>query len=73
MIPSLFSSSSSLFVCLQTKCRTDIIKRFRHQRKKLQRLKLHFVYDGNTACLFNIRLNLTPLGQARQFIETCGT
>jgi hypothetical protein len=26
-----------------------------------------------TACLFNIRLYLTPLVQARQFIETCGT
>ncbi len=26
-----------------------------------------------TACLFDIRLYLTPLGQARQFIVTCGT
>jgi hypothetical protein len=26
-----------------------------------------------TACAFDIRLYLTPLGQARQFIETCGT
>ncbi len=29
--------------------------------------------NRNTACLFDIRLYLTPLGQARQFIETCGT
>jgi hypothetical protein len=27
----------------------------------------------NTACLFDIRLHLTSLGQAKQFIETCGT
>ncbi len=26
----------------------------------------------NTVCAFDIRLYLTPLGQARQFIETCG-
>jgi hypothetical protein len=26
-----------------------------------------------TACTFDIHLYLTPLGQARQFIETCGT
>jgi hypothetical protein len=26
-----------------------------------------------TVCLFDIRLYLTPLGQARQFKETCGT
>ncbi len=29
--------------------------------------------EGHTACAFDIRLYLTPLGQARQFIETCGT
>jgi hypothetical protein len=28
--------------------------------------------EPNTACTFDIRLYLTPLGQARQFIETCG-
>ncbi len=27
----------------------------------------------DTACAFDICLYLTPLGQARQFIETCGT
>jgi hypothetical protein len=27
----------------------------------------------NAACLFDIHLYLTPLGQARQFIESCGT
>jgi hypothetical protein len=27
----------------------------------------------HTACTFDIRLSLTPLGQARQFLETCGT
>jgi hypothetical protein len=27
----------------------------------------------STACTFDIHLYLTPLGQARQFIETCGT
>ncbi len=27
----------------------------------------------STACAFDIRLYLTPLGQARQFEETCGT
>jgi hypothetical protein len=27
----------------------------------------------STACAFDIRLYLTPLGQAKQFIETCGT
>ncbi len=26
-----------------------------------------------TACAFDIPLYLTPLGQVRQFIETCGT
>jgi hypothetical protein len=26
-----------------------------------------------TACAFDIRLYFTPLGQARQLIETCGT
>ncbi len=26
-----------------------------------------------TACVFDNHLYLTPLGQARQFIETCGT
>jgi hypothetical protein len=30
------------------------------------------LYNG-TANEFDIRLCLTPLGQARQFIETCGT
>jgi hypothetical protein len=34
----------------------------------LQLLEHHF-----TACVFDISLYLTPLGQARQFIETCGT
>ena len=27
----------------------------------------------DTACAFDICLYLTPSGQARQFIETCGT
>jgi hypothetical protein len=27
----------------------------------------------HTACVFDIHLYLTPLGQTRQFIETCGT
>ncbi len=28
---------------------------------------------AHTACAFDIRLYLTPLGQPKQFIETCGT
>jgi hypothetical protein len=32
-----------------------------------------FIFVPPTACAFDIRLYLTPLGQARQFIETCGT
>jgi hypothetical protein len=31
------------------------------------------IFSHNTACLFDIRLHWAPLGQARQFIETCGT
>ncbi len=31
------------------------------------------LHKVHTACAFDIRLYLTPLGQARQFIETCGT
>ncbi len=30
-------------------------------------------YIFYTACTFDIHLYLTPLVQARQFIETCGT
>ncbi len=33
----------------------------------------NFLFMSHTACAFDIRLYLTPLGQARQFIETCGT
>ncbi len=29
--------------------------------------------EEHSAFVFDIRLYLTPLGQARQFIETCGT
>jgi hypothetical protein len=29
--------------------------------------------ESNIACAFDICLYLTPLGQARQFIEACGT
>jgi hypothetical protein len=32
-----------------------------------------FVLTPGTACSFDICLYLTPLRQARQFIETCGT
>ncbi len=30
-------------------------------------------FEVDTVGAFDIRLYLTPLGQARQFIETCGT
>ncbi len=32
-----------------------------------------FLTFADTACASDIRLYLTPLGQARQYIETCGT
>jgi hypothetical protein len=32
-----------------------------------------FTYYTNTACSFDFRLYLTPLGQTRQFIDTSGT
>ncbi len=28
---------------------------------------------ADTACLFGMRLYLTPFGQARQFLDICGT
>ncbi len=60
-----------------TKIETEREKKYslflREKEKKkvdINREKKVFVCD--TACAFDIRLYLTPLGQARQFIETCG-
>jgi hypothetical protein len=36
-------------------------------------LNFSLMIKERTACAFDIRLYLIPLGQARQFIETCGT
>ncbi len=37
------------------------------------KIKVTIKLPNYTACTFDIRLYLTPLGQARQFIETCGS
>jgi hypothetical protein len=39
--------------------------------KNIQNVKV--LIFNHTPYLFDIHLYLTPLGQARQFIETCGT
>jgi hypothetical protein len=39
----------------------------------LIRLGSYFLKLLYTACVFDIRLYMTPLGQARQLRETCGT
>jgi hypothetical protein len=44
-----------------------VVLKFQNKITWSRAAKLH------TACAFDIRLYLTPLGQARQFIETCGT
>ncbi len=52
-------------------CKQDLTTQFQTWQTQLN----HGIQNGksDTSCAFDIPFYLTPLGQARQFIETCGT
>jgi hypothetical protein len=51
----------------------DILLDYGLGNKKKKSSHKDTILLSHTACVFDICLYLTPLGQARQFIETCGT
>jgi hypothetical protein len=63
----------------------ELLKYLQNKTEKMARQKMlihppymnletfRFLFLFYTACAFDIHLYLTPLGQPRKFIETCGT
>ncbi len=56
------------------KCSCFLYEGSDKKKKYLRCVQQEFIKSNkHTACALDIHLYLTPLGQARQFIETCGT